>query len=286
MPMIVDDFSLKHPDNRHRKRSSRILPLDSSDPMYIQVERLFSKNWRHGQKPKPIVRAVFKILSPDESLELYAIYKSQIQACNLLSRFKKGANEQLCFHGTQRSCALGDDNSQVFLCNSAECPICCIIRGSFDVSKCGSAHSFKRFGAGIYTTSCSSKADDYYSPGRSRQQHPGDLRVLLLNRVVVGKPHNRRHNAPHMNQPPSGHHSVVGLPGVDLNYEETVVYCNDAIRPAYLVVYGPQSLADQPVKVQKDSLSPPSLNQKPMTRSSSNKAHALLSALFKTPLAP
>jgi hypothetical protein len=31
---------------------------------------------------------------------------------------------------------------------------------------------------------------------------------------------------------------VVGEPGVDLNYEETVVYRNDAIRPAYLVVYG------------------------------------------------
>ena len=31
---------------------------------------------------------------------------------------------------------------------------------------------------------------------------------------------------------------VIGEPGVDLNYEETVVYDNDAIRPAFLVVYG------------------------------------------------
>ena len=31
---------------------------------------------------------------------------------------------------------------------------------------------------------------------------------------------------------------VFGEPGGDLNYEETVVYNNDAIRPAYLVVYG------------------------------------------------
>ncbi|KAJ3901071.1 hypothetical protein F5879DRAFT_970189 [Lentinula edodes] len=283
--MIVDEFSLKHPDNRHRRRSSRILPLDSSDPNFIQVERLFSKGWRHSQKTKPVVRAVFKILSSDESLELYAIYRSQVQAFNLLTRFKKGSNEQLCFHGTRRSCALGDDSSQVFLCQSPECSICSIIRASFDVSKCGAAHSFKRFGRGIYTTSCSSKADDYYSSGRSTRQHPGNLRVLLLNRVVLGKPHNRRHNAPHMNQPPPGFHSVVGLPGVDLNYEETVVYHNDAIRPAYLVVYGPPSLNEQPVKVhKKDLLSPPSLNQKPVARSAS-KAHALLSALFKTPLA-
>ena len=31
---------------------------------------------------------------------------------------------------------------------------------------------------------------------------------------------------------------VLGVPGEDLNYEETVVYNNDAIRPAYLLVYG------------------------------------------------
>ncbi|KAJ3763958.1 hypothetical protein EV360DRAFT_77911 [Lentinula raphanica] len=285
--MIVDEFSLKHPDNGHRRRSSRILPLDSSDPMFVQVERLFSKGWRHRQKPRPVIQGIFKILSSDESLEAYAIYKSQVQAFNLLSRYKKGANEQLCFHGTRRSCALGDDSDQLFLCNSAECSLCCIIRGSFDIARSGDANSFKRFGAGIYTTSCSSKADDYYSVGRSRQQHPQDLRVLLLNRVVVGKPHNRRHNATHMNQPPSGHHSVIGLPGVDLNFEETVVYHNDAIRPAYLVVYGPQSFAERPaLKTQTDHhpLSPPLINQKSLSRSTS-KAHALLSALFATPLA-
>jgi hypothetical protein len=59
-----------------------------------------------------------------------------------------------------------------------------------------------------------------------------------------------------LKEPPSGYHSVrvcdarggiqgptfflqiTGEPGVNLNYEETVVYDNDAIRPAYLIVYG------------------------------------------------
>ena len=31
---------------------------------------------------------------------------------------------------------------------------------------------------------------------------------------------------------------VLGVPGEDLNYEETVVYNNDAVRPAFLIVYG------------------------------------------------
>ena len=35
---------------------------------------------------------------------------------------------------------------------------------------------------------------------------------------------------------------VVGEPGADLNYEETVIYDNDAIRPAFLIVYGEDTL--------------------------------------------
>jgi hypothetical protein len=48
-----------------------------------------------------------------------------------------------------------------------------------------------------------------------------------------------------------------------LNYEETVVYQNDAIRPAYVVVYGKDSKTDPKALKFKD----------------------LVKALFKTPLA-
>lgn len=73
----------------------------------------------------------------------------------------------------------------------------------------------------------------------------------------------------------------MGLPGVDLNYEETVVYRNDAIRPAYLVVYGPST---PPIEKKKVILLPNSVDQKPVKRIHS-KAHTLLSSLFKTPVA-
>jgi len=88
-----------------------------------------------------------------------------------------------------------------------------------------------------------------------------NYRVLLVSRVVVGNPYKRRQNATNMIEPPCGHHSVVGEPGIDLNYEETFVYNDDAIRPAFLIVYG-----DTPQK----------------TRS---KWRSLAMALFKTPLA-
>jgi hypothetical protein len=53
---------------------------------------------------------------------------------------------------------------------------------------------------------------------------------------------------------------LIGEPGEDLNYQEHVVYDNDAIRPAYLVVYG----------------------EAPEEHS---KIKAVISTLFKTPVA-
>jgi hypothetical protein len=51
---------------------------------------------------------------------------------------------------------------------------------------------------------------------------------------------------------------------MDLNYEETVVYDNDAIRPAFLVVYGDGDTPPQKIR---------------------SKLQSLALTLFKTPLA-
>jgi len=61
--------------------------------------------------------------------------------------------------------------------------------------------------------------------------------VLLLSRVILGKQFKTKLNSSHLLKPPKGYHSLRGVPGVHLNYEEAAVYNNDAIRPAYLVVY-------------------------------------------------
>ena len=86
----------------------------------------------------------------------------------------------------------------------------------------GTKHKFRRFGMGIYSTSCSSSKSDSFYP-LARLLNPstteaddymlnGDesskYRVLLVSRVVVGNPHKRRRNATNMMEPPCGHHSV------------------------------------------------------------------------------
>jgi len=62
---------------------------------------------------------------------------------------------------------------------------------------------------------------------------------MLLNSVVMGKTVKLRTNDESLTQPPSGFDSVIGEPGGDLNYDESIVYTNDAIRPLYLVIYRP-----------------------------------------------
>jgi hypothetical protein len=117
------------------------------------------------------------------------------------------------------------------------------------------------------------EADDYSSNGSA----DAVFRVLLVSRVVVGKALKRRVNASDLTELPCGYHSVredicehgdidstilqlIGEPGEDLNFQEHVVYTNDAIRPAYLVVYG---------HVPEDD----------------SKLKAMISTLFKTPIA-
>ncbi|KAH7884348.1 ADP-ribosylation [Phlebopus sp. FC_14] len=249
-----DEFALDNPANSSHCRRNRLVRVNRESPCFAELEQLFTKGWRHRKKVRPQVQSVFKVLWPEPLLEPYLAYRSEVQA-SVRARDKRG-NEKLLFHGTNRACLLGESSGSVLLCSLRECSLCSILRSSFDVSKCGSKNAFKRFGHGIYTTSCSSKADDYVS----NISENACLRVMLISRVVVGKPYKRYRNAADLVAPPHGYDSVAGEIGWDLNYEETVTYHNDTVRPAYLIVYGTKP--------------PPMKNVK-----------AIVSAMFKTPLA-
>jgi len=243
--MPPDEFSLDNPANTSNT-GGRLVRLGRDNPRFAEVEQLFVKGWRHREKARPVIYYIFKVLWPQFALERFLSYRDRVQ--NTLEANGKPGNETLLFHGTNRACLLGESSTNVLLCGLEQCYLCSIVRSSFDVSKCGSKNSFKRFGHGIYTTSCSSKADDYVS----NFSESASLRVMILSRVVVGRPDKRYRNSPHLSSPSSGYDSIAGETGRDLNYEETVTYDNDTVRPAYLVVYGDkppfvQLLFDTPI---------------------------------------
>jgi len=229
----MDEFCFEHPNNAIANRRSRLIPIDPSTAQHNEVENLFREGWKHPNKELPKLHAVYKITFPESSIKVFLRYQSSLVESPYWSPFIRKGAQSLLFHGTNRACLLGENSNHMSLCNLSKCSLCSIIRRSFDISKCGSKHHFTRFGIGVYTTSCSSKADDY---SRNAIQD-AKYKAVILSHVAVGETYKLLRNATHLKGPPSGFHSVTGVPGIDLNYEETVVYSNDAIRPAYLLVY-------------------------------------------------
>ncbi|KAF9790506.1 hypothetical protein BJ322DRAFT_394756 [Thelephora terrestris] len=216
------------------KKNQRLKALNEDDPEYQYVKKLFDEGWKHPNKSTPTVRSIFKLLKTPSEMGEHHSYRSSIVA-----EVGDGVDTSgLFFHGTNRACALGDRKINDELCNNNKCNLCGIIRSSYDLAKSGSKHKFSRFGRGIYTSACSSKADDYF---RDLATCKLQSRALLVNAVVYGKPQELSKTDTSANPCGSGYHSVMGVTGGDLNYEETVVYTNEAIRPVYLVTYGTHS---------------------------------------------
>jgi len=165
-------------------------------------------------------------------LDKYNAYRDSVEARGHFTAVNRPpGNENRRWHGTRRKCTLGDKGCTTF-CSDAQCSLCCIVKTSYDLAQFGKKTSWGRFGAGIYTSSTSSKANDYsstdsYSPWNA----------VLLNKVVVGKGYKILNDSPSMTAPPAGYDSVLAEVGGSLNYDELVVYTNDAVRPSYLVMY-------------------------------------------------
>ena len=144
---------------------------------WLAVEKQFQQTWRHGTTC-PEVRAVYKIINTTASLKSYEQYLYVFLALvsGFASRFtetpdssdsieaqrdfasqnKPRGNENRRWHGTRRKCNIGDKGITSF-CTDTNCSLCCIIKSSFDLSFFKGATGWGRFGAGIYTSSTSSK---------------------------------------------------------------------------------------------------------------------------------
>jgi len=169
------------------------------------VENKFKKSWQAGQNC-PAVKKVYKVVENHNFLVPYDKY------------LKQYGNEVFRYHGTGRSCKLGDDG-QTTLCTSSSCAVCSILKTSFQVRL---AAPGGWFGQGVYSSSASSM-----SAGYSRGSG-----AMFLTKVVLG---NLCNVTQLMNACPHGYQSVEYDKNGPLN--ETVVYTNEAIRPVFLIIF-------------------------------------------------
>ncbi|KIM75122.1 hypothetical protein PILCRDRAFT_827538 [Piloderma croceum F 1598] len=160
----------------------------------------------------PLVKHVYRVVESWNSFNSYQEY------------LRVHGNEGFRYHGTDRSCQLGDDGHAT-LCQSPFCKACSIIRTSFEVSL---ANPGGAFGQGIYTSSASNKSANY-----SESPSSG---LMFLAKVVLGNV-RRVDGFAEVKECPAGFQSVeYDRQNGKLN--ETVVYTNDAIRPVFLIVFG------------------------------------------------
>ncbi|KAJ3739016.1 hypothetical protein DFH05DRAFT_708172 [Lentinula detonsa] len=210
-----------------------ILEVPVGHVTFRDVTDQFKASWRHtGTKP-PSVKRIYKIVSPQSSLASYNAYKSTVEARGqFVAAGRSAGNENRRWHGTKRECCFGDGKGFMQFCGSQTCSLCCIVRTSFDLGLFGKKTGWGRFGKGIYTSSTSSKSNDY-----STNECRSPLKAILLNKVVVGKGCKMTQDNVALTSPPQGYDSVLAEKGGSLNYDELVVYTNDAIRPSFLVMY-------------------------------------------------
>ncbi|KAJ7222937.1 hypothetical protein C8J57DRAFT_242270 [Mycena rebaudengoi] len=220
--------------NDAEKNGPMIIEVPAGHVTFKSVADQFKASWRHAGSTCPPVRRIYKIVATPTSMASYKAYQAGVESAgNFLASGRSAGNENRRWHGTRRECNLGD-KSQTQFCASATCSLCCIIKSSFDIGLWGKKTGWGRFGKGIYTTSTSSKSNDY-----SQNDCTSSLKAILLNKVIVGKGCKLTHDNTSLTTPPSGYDSVLAEKGGSLNYDELVVYTNDAIRPSFLVMYEP-----------------------------------------------
>ncbi|KAJ7081840.1 hypothetical protein B0H15DRAFT_952856 [Mycena belliarum] len=216
------------------KNGPMMLEVPAGHATFKSVADQFKASWRHSGTICPPVRRVYKIVAPQASMASYKAYQTKVESTgNFVASGRSAGNENRRWHGTRRECHLGDKGQTQF-CASTTCSLCCIVKLSFDISLWGTKTGWGRFGKGIYTSSTSSKSNDY-----SHNDCTSSLKAILLNKVIVGKGCKLTQDNPNLTAPPPGYDSVLAEKGGSLNYDELVVYTNDAIRPSFLVMYEP-----------------------------------------------
>ncbi|CAM9635701.1 unnamed protein product [Ectocarpus sp. 12 AP-2014] len=216
--------------------SGTLRMLDDEEWEYETLCDMFTARWI---KPRPangvsIVR-IFSIQVPHEVRDMHEQYKRMV-VVNLSQRF----------HGT--SCNEGcnfmvDPQGATSPCGLSSCSVCSICMLGFKLGRNVARTALAtctplRYGTGIYFSSVSGKANDYADLSAKTDKDGTELRCMFVANVAGGKAFNTKNPyLPQSECPPPGYQSVVGEVGQGLNFDEVVVYKEEAALPTHLIVY-------------------------------------------------
>ena len=185
---------------------------------------------------RPRVERIFRIVPSPQLREARESYAAAV------------GNRRERFHGTGARCCFGIDlNAQP--CADDSCALCSIAAGGFRLAHSGTGPNAGvlnfgpanglRYGRGLYFSATSGKSHDY-AGGSERLRGGRRWRTMFMASVAAGNAFCTLEGQLDISRPPDGHDSVVGetrAKGGQLNYDELVVYSEQAALPQYLVVY-------------------------------------------------
>ncbi|EJT69762.1 hypothetical protein GGTG_12645 [Gaeumannomyces tritici R3-111a-1] len=202
-----------------------LVVLPASHPKYEEYEAKFNAGWQHPGKSGNI-KAIYYVRKDD----LQESYRGRRFAAAWRA---VGGDVEDLFHGTQRSCYIGEDRNNLDPCSSSECHVCGILRQSFKLGKAGFG---RMFGPGIYTTPMVSKADIYAQNSHVRSRK----HVIIVCRVITSCPQYLKKSDHGRTSPDRGYNCVKAVTkanGGAVEYPETIVYQEDYIVPVAILVY-------------------------------------------------
>ncbi|KZT66592.1 hypothetical protein DAEQUDRAFT_730004 [Daedalea quercina L-15889] len=112
------------------KSAPLILSIGEEMASFKDVSKQFLDSWKH-KKALPSVVKIWKIYCNKSHTDNFFSYKGAIER----KIGQTGGNSRRRWHGTSRTCTIGDSEDQTNLCQDVACSLCRIIETSFDINK-------------------------------------------------------------------------------------------------------------------------------------------------------
>lgn len=216
----------------------KLVPLHMTHTIARDIQTIFQNGWKHTTT-QPTLHSIY-VIYPIQNVDTgYFGHQNALESRHrFVNRGMLHGNEQSRWHGCTRACRLGEQG-QTTPCTYTNCQLCTIIRSNFDVPWVARQG---RWGTGAYTSQTTSKSHLWTG---NLQIPKSPWTALLLNYVLVGNTYTPQWDMNTLVQPPAGYDSVSNpthnQPRGPLDYDTTVVYNRDSIRPTYLVLYATPS---------------------------------------------
>ena len=207
--------------------------LTTNHPWYLTIKQQFHTSWEHKEYDKPVIQRIYKLRTASHIFYRFKDKESELNSHSLIQ-----------FHGT-----FHDENCRFGIiptgrpCDNPNCSVCSICTSSFALSRAetnGGKRLRLRYGPGLYFSPISSKSHDYTN---TRSHHDGfKMRSIFLCKVIPGRRFVTKEGFMEAEDcPPIGYHSIHGIPGKELNYEELVVYDEAQAIPTHVIFYTTRS---------------------------------------------